>query len=145
MTNHLPVAEIVHVMAGRARLRIAERRGDAALFASIASGLSTIPGIYKVEVRPLTGSILIQHGPPLARIGAAARELRLFVVRNAQPVPLPTPSLPIDPKIAVGLGLGVLALWQLAEGRIFPPAITLAWYASTLTGLLSDHAAEGGE
>jgi hypothetical protein len=146
MTNRLPIAEVVHAMSGRSRLRIAGRRGDAAFFASVAGGLSTIPGVHKVEVRPLTGSILIQHGPPLARIGAAAEKLRLFVVSNAQPLPPTMPALPIDPKIAVGVGLGALALWQLVEGRIFPPAITLAWYASNLTGLLSDSdSADGSE
>jgi hypothetical protein len=46
--------------------------------------------------------------------------------------------MPIDPRVVVGLGMGVLSLWQLLEGRILPPAITLAWYAASLTGLLSD-------
>ena len=146
MSDSLPIAVIVHAMPGRARLRIAERRGDAVFFASLATGLSNIPGVRKVEVRPLTGSILIQHGPPLERISTAAQEARLFVLGNAHSVPPATPAMSIDPKVVVGLGLGALSLWQITEGRVLPPAITLAWYAASLTGLLSNgDGGEGGE
>lgn len=143
MADALPIAEVVHAMPGRARLRIPERRGDAVFFAAVATALSAIPGVIKAEVRPLTGSILIRHGPPLDRIRAAAQEARLFTVGNAGAVPPPTPTVAIDPKMAIGLGLGAIAVWQLIEGRVLPPAITLAWYAAGLAGLLSDgHPAE---
>jgi hypothetical protein len=146
MADALPMAEVVHAIPGRARLRIAERRGDAVFFASIATGLSTITGVYKVEVRPLTGSLVIQHGPPLERIALAAQEARLFTVGNATCVPPPTAPAHFDPKMMVGLGLGALGLWQLTEGKFLPPAVTLAWYAAHLTGLLSDgDAADGDE
>lgn len=138
MADALPIAKVVHAMPGRARLRIVERRGDAVFFASVATGLSTIAGVYKVEVRPLTGSLLIQHGPPLERIAVAAQDAHLFTVGNATSVPPPTASAQFDPKILVGLGLGALGLWQLTEGKILPPAITLAWYAANLAGLISD-------
>jgi hypothetical protein len=138
MADRLPIAEIVHAMPGRARLRIVERRGDAVFFASVATGLSTIAGVHKVEVRPLTGSILLQHGPPLERISAAAREARLFTVEDVGDLLTTTPAMVIDPKVVVGLGLGGLAVWRLADGHILPPAITLAWYAANLMGLLSN-------
>ncbi|MEJ2375760.1 MAG: hypothetical protein P8Y53_17930 [Pseudolabrys sp.] len=131
-------------MPGRARLRIAERRGDSVFFASVASGLSTIAGIYHAEVRPLTGSVLIEHGPPLDRIGAVAREARLFAIGNAASPPPPVTAAEIDPKMVVGIGLGAVAVWQLLKGELLPPAITLAWYAASLTGLVSNGAlAEG--
>jgi hypothetical protein len=146
MSDELPIAKVVHTMPGRARLRIAGRRGDAVFFASLATGLSSIGGVQRVEVRPLTGSILIQHGPPLARIGAAAQEARLFIVENAHLESPKSSSVTIDPKMVVGLGLGVLTLWQLAEGRILPPAMTLGWYAAHLTGLLEEgDAGDAGE
>jgi hypothetical protein len=146
MAKSLPVAEIVHAMPGRARLRIAERRGDAVFFASVATGLSTIAGVRKAEVRPLTASVLIQHGPPLERIMAAAQEARLFRLADPGTAPPPTEAFKIDPKMVVGLGLGGLAIWQLTEGKILPPAITLAWYAASLAGFLSDHdVADGHE
>jgi hypothetical protein len=146
MADALPIAQIVHAMPGRARLRITERRGDAVFFASVATGLSTIAGVYKVEVRPLTGSLLIQHGPPLERIAVAAQQARLFAIGDATSVPPPTASAEFDPKPVIGLGLGALALWQLTEGKILPPAITLAWYAAALAGLLSNgETADGHE
>ena len=146
MVDTLPVAEIVHAMAGRARLRIGERRGDAVFFAAMATGLSTIAGVHKVEVRPLTGSLVIQHGPPLEHIATAAQDARLFVLGKASAVPPPIATVGIAPRGLVGLGLGALAVWQLAEGKILPPAITLAWYAAGLAGLLAGgDGAEGHE
>lgn len=140
MSEALPLATIVHAMAGRVRLRIADRRGETAFFASLASGLLTIPGVYRVEVRPLTGSIVITHGPPLPQIAAAAQQRQLFVVDNVTSHPPRTPTLPIDPKFVTGLGLGALALWQIGGGRVLPPAMTLAWYASSLLGILANGA-----
>jgi len=146
MVDTLPQAEIVHAMPGRTRLRIADRRGDRVFFASVASGLSTIPGVRKVDVRPFTGSILIHHAASFARIGTAAETSRLFALANANSVPLPTPALPVDPKLITAAGLGIFALWQLTRGRILPPAITLAWYAARLKGfLLNGDSADGGE
>jgi hypothetical protein len=138
MPEPLPIAEVVHAIEGRTRLRIPSRRSDAAFFASVATGLSTVPGVLHVDVRPLTGSILLQHGPALARIAAAAEQARLFRVADLAPPPRSREAMRIDPKLVVGVGLGALALWQLAEGRILPPAITLAWYTANLTGLLSN-------
>ena len=139
MAESLPIAEIAHAMRGRTRLRIAGRRGDAVFFASVATGLSTIAGVRKVLVRPLTASVLIQHGPPLERITAAAQEARLFRLANPGTIPRLTEAYTIDPKMVVGLVLGALAIWRLTEGKILPQAVTLAWYAANLGGLLSDH------
>lgn len=133
----LPHAEIAHAMPGRARLRIADRRGDDIFFASVAKGLSTIAGVRAVDVTPLTGSVLIQHNGPLARIGVAAKEARLFVMGGAPHVAQPAPAIAIDPKIVVALGLCAAALWQFSRERFLPPALTLLWYASRLGGVWS--------
>jgi len=144
MVDTLPIAEVVHAMPGRTRLRIPAQRGDSVFFATMATGLSTLPGVRHVEVRPLTGSLVIQHGTPLERISAAAREARLFMIGNAPPPP--TEPVAIDPRMLVGVGLGAFAVWQILEGKILPPAVTLAWYAASLTGLLSNGGlAEGHE
>lgn len=146
MADDLPVAVLVHSMPGRARLRIAGRRGDAVFFAAIATGLSALPGIYHVDVRPLTGSIVIAHGPPVARIGAAAAKAGLFTLTEAPEEPADWPELPIDPRLAMTLGLGLVAVWQLLRGQIFPPAVTAAWYAAHLAGWSAfDDAHDDGE
>jgi hypothetical protein len=65
---------------------------------------------------------------------------------DAHTAPPLTPAIPIDPKMVVAVGLGIFALWQLAQGRILPPALTLGWYAAKLTGILSNgDSSDGGE
>ncbi len=134
MADDLPIAQLVHAMPGRARLRIVERRGDEAFFAAIATRLSALPGIYHVEVRPLTGSIVIAHGAPIARIGAAAEQAGLFGLDETTEESAEWPELPIDARTAAMVGLGLVAVWQLLRGQIFPPAVTAAWYAAHLAG-----------
>jgi hypothetical protein len=142
MTDQIPRAEIVHAMHGRARLRIAARRGDDRFFTTLAAGLSAHPGVTKVEVAPLTGSVLIRHLAPFEEIGAAAEKAGLFRLGEAEagaaPPLLEWPKLPVDPKLALAVGLGLAALWQLGQGKALPPALTLLWYASRLAGLGSD-------
>lgn len=133
-------------MPGRARLRIAGRRGDAVFFAAIATGLSALPGVYHVDVRPLTGSVVIAHGPPVARVGAAAEKAGLFTLIEAPEEAADGPELPIDPRLAMTVGLGLVAVWQLLRGQIFPPAVTAAWYAAHLAGWSAfDDAHDDGE
>jgi hypothetical protein len=139
MTEPLPVAEIVHEMPGRARLRISSRRGDASFFTAIAAGLSAHPGVSKVDFAALTGSLVIQHTGPLEEIVAASEKAELFRVGEAEvtaaAAPHELPKLPVDPKLAIAAGLGAIALWQLAKGKTLPPALTLVWYAARLAGL----------
>jgi hypothetical protein len=142
----LPLAQVAHAMPGRARLRIADRRGDAVYFASVSKALSAIAGVRAVEVAPMTGSVLIQHSGPLARIGVAAKEARLFVVGEAPQIPRETAEISIDPKIVAALALFAAALWQMSKERVWPPAITLLWYASRLGGVWSlDGDGDNGE
>ena len=133
----LPLAQVAHAMPGRARLRVADRRGDAAYFASVSKALSAIAGVRAVEVAPMTGSVLIQHSGPLARIGVAAQEARLFVVGEAPQAARGTAEFSIDPQVIAALALFAAALWQMSKERVWPPAITLLWYASRLGGVWS--------
>lgn len=127
-------------------MRIAARRGDGVFFASVATVLSAIAGVQKVDVRPLTGSVVLQHTAPFARIGQAAVQGRLFILPEMGAPPREASAIRVDARMIAAAGLGFFALWQLAEGRILPPAITLAWYAAGLAGLpLSGESADGGE
>jgi hypothetical protein len=135
MGHDLPVAEIAHAMPGRARLRIADRRGDAAFFASLAKDVSALPGVDLVDATPLTGSLLIKHSGPLHKVGKAARKAGLFVVGEAPAAPEPGPTLQFDPKLLVALALTGAALWQMSREKFLPPALTLLWYASHLGGV----------
>jgi hypothetical protein len=138
MNSKLPFAQIVHAMAGRTRLRIESRRGDDAFFASIATGLSTLQGISHVDVRPLTGGVLIQHHLPLAQVAEAAARARLFTLGSSDTERSHRRTAVPDPRAIIAIGLGASALLQLMRGRILPPAITLALYAATISRLLRD-------
>jgi hypothetical protein len=135
MNSPLPFAATVHAIPGRTRLRIEARRGDDFFFASIATGLSSIAGVDHVEVRPLTGSVLIQHSAPLARIAEAAAQARMFTMVEDAPLSHQDRAA-LDAKAITAIGLGSFALFQLMRGKILPPAITLALYAASLGGLL---------
>lgn len=136
MNSPLPFAATVHAIPGRTRLRIEARRGDDFFFASIATGLSSIAGVDHVEVRPLTGSVLIRHSAPLARIAEAAAQARMFTMIEVEPLSRQDRAAPLDAKAITAIGLGFFALLQLMRGRILPPAVTLGLYAASLGGLL---------
>ena len=61
MREPLPLAVVVHATAGRTRLRIASRRGDAGFFTSCAGQLAAATGVSAVEARALTASVLVHH------------------------------------------------------------------------------------
>ncbi len=135
----LPIAQIVHAMPGRTRLRLPDQRGDSGFFASVASGVSALPGVYKVETRPLSGSVLIQHFGPLDKLGEAARSAGLFSLDTTGDTPARDDSrAEVDPKRLVALALAGLAFWQISREKVVPPALTLLWYASQLGGLWRD-------
>lgn len=145
MNMELPAAQIAHAMHGRTRLRLPDRRGDADFLASVASGLASLPGVFDVETRPLTGSVLIAHFSPLDELADAARNAGLFDLRSAPAAPGPEPKVEFDPKLVVALALAGLALWQMSREKIVPPALTLLWYASNLGGLWRYDATTDGE
>jgi hypothetical protein len=132
MLEQTPLAEVVHSLPGRTRLRIAAYREDAAVLDAVAAGLSAIPGIQRITVRPLTGSVLLWHDPPMSRIAKAAEDAGLFRLACPGDYSRQPHGVVLDPKMVVVFGFGLAALWQIFQGRILPPAITLAWYASML-------------
>ena len=138
MEHELPPAELVHTIEGRSRLRIPARRGDDVFFASVATGLSTLQGVSNVEVRSLTGSIVIHHEMPLDGIVRAAEEARLFTLCGAtEPQFLAAMEAePLDSRLLLAAGFGALALLQLGRGVVLPQAATLAWYAAAVSGLI---------
>lgn len=145
MVAKLPEAEVAHAIPGRARLRVPDRRGDAAFFSSVASGLSSLPGVLQVETTALTGSILIRHGGPLEKVSAAAQNAGLFILRDPAPQPARASTAAVDPRLLVVLALAGAALWQMSREKVLPPALTLLWYASQLGGFWGESGMGEGE
>jgi hypothetical protein len=63
MNKIIDQAHIVHRTANRLRIRIPGRRLDEAFFRELKTKLAGCPGVVAVVANPLTGSVLIEHGP----------------------------------------------------------------------------------
>ncbi len=147
-------ALVVHNMAGRIRIRVPSKKGNAAYFTAVKETLSACVGVEGVEVAPFTGSILVRcHGPTEGIIGWAESQ-GLFVVRQEQSIKVTAfhdavagriGALDDRIKAVTGEGfdlpgLAFLALmgagiYQIARGNFAAPAwYTAFWYALGLFG-----------
>jgi hypothetical protein len=130
---------LTHDAPGRVRYRIAARRGDPAFFARIGKELLKCEMVQTVEINPLTGSILVLHAAQPAEITHYAEQHGLFRLGGEPLVPSadkPAPdALGLLPPLFIGLGL-----YQLLQGNVLAPAVTLFWYAFSLMNTNSGHA-----
>jgi hypothetical protein len=144
----LPTAIIAHSAPGRARFKVAERRRQEAFFATAAERLGAAPGVERVEVNPLTASILIHHaGSSVSALGEFAEANGLFAL-DALPVRVPNLVKQrvswVDHQVREysgeflnleSLGLVLLlsmGMLQLLRGQFAAPAVTVFWYAAAL-------------
>jgi len=134
MRDPLPVAEIVHAIEGRTRLRFATRAGDTPFLSALAARLGALGLVRSVEVRVLTGSVLVLHDGPFGELANRAAADGLFTtVESAAPEAAIGMAAVQHPVPAAGaLLFGALGVMQLFEKRVLPPAITLFWYAASL-------------
>lgn len=151
----LPAAHVKHRLPGRARIKIESRRGDVAYFREVEQPLSACPGITRLETNPVTGSLLILHAGDLESIGGFAEERGLFRLATLYPptiVPLKywvsenlkeldrglkvLSSEALDLTSLIFLALVGLAIYQVLEGNLMAPAVTLLWYALTASQVL---------
>ena len=56
-----PLAEVVHSLKGRLRLRFPTQKRNQDFFQNLLESLSNIESIRNIKVNPLTGSVLIQY------------------------------------------------------------------------------------
>jgi len=150
-----PLAREVHALPGRTRLRIDEKRGDAAYFLTVEKALSDYPGILAVETNSRTASVLIHHAENDPTPWQRAEEQDLFHVRENEAekskFALPTSATATPARKArrpkseaartnranwrpliflawVGMGIA-----QAIEGNIAIPAAAAFWYAYLVT------------
>jgi hypothetical protein len=120
--------KVVHVMPGRVRVKISRLKGNAPLAREIQERLSAVPGIQRVEVNLVTGSLLALYNAaetdPLDALMALAGTF--------------TPFLP-------GLSMRELEAWLIPSGNgsnATPPfAEGLASFVGTLNARLGEAAA----
>ncbi len=145
----VPTAHIVHRLPRRLRLKVPEKRRDAEWLAEAAVQLERLPGVKRVEMRVVSGSLLIHHRVDAGLEGRLA-SVGLFHITNAH-----VGSPPVLDPILDGLtrsqrklkrrtggraNLEVVlivllvsaAAVQALRGKIMVPAISLLWYAAQL-------------
>jgi hypothetical protein len=157
----VPEAVIAHVSQGRVRLRVPAKKRDADFFSALERLLAPLPGVERVEVNPLTGSVLVHHSLNLASredidlLAAPSETSGLFrlAARHTQTAsPRPdslarsvatsmatlneqvkdlTGGIVDVPTLAI-VGLVAVSIGQMREGVVFMPAMTALWYAGSL-------------
>jgi len=149
-----PEAVVVHKMAGRMRIRVPSKKGDAGYFGSVKDTLSTLAGVEGVEVTPYTASVLVRGLATVEAVTDAAKSRGLFSLKEERAVKVTTfhdavaervGALDERIKTATGAtfdlpGLAFAALmgagiYQIARGNFTAPAwYTAFWYALGIFG-----------
>lgn len=143
-------ATVVHALPGRARLRIAARRGNAAWFQDLADRLRAYPEVTAVTISPASAGLLVHHLGSLSQVTEEAERNGLFLVERLD-AESPDTATELRGKMAafgrwmdmttgdggavpavVFVMLVVGGVTQLARGNVLAPAVTLFWYAATL-------------
>lgn len=145
------IAYQVHRTAERLRLRVPDRRHDAAFFSGLGERLSALPGIVEVSGNPVSAGLLIRLDPTHEQDPVPAIEAAGLIQIVAGPPPL-SPALTafrratqrIDRDLEERTGgsadlrtlafvlLLALALRQALRGQLLAPAASLLWYAFEL-------------
>ncbi|MGE5651692.1 MAG: hypothetical protein ACM34A_15975 [Bacillota bacterium] len=139
-------AVIVHRIAGRVRLRIDEKRGDAGYFSDISERFARFGNVYKTKANPVTGSLALEFSGDLddllrraeqdgllsvgADTGAEHSSGAAAVYRGLDGGPINLVSgRDINRDFMMGALLLLVGVGQMFRGKWFPPAFSVLWYA----------------
>jgi hypothetical protein len=152
----LPEARVCHLTTGRLRLRVPEKRRDNAFFRTVEQRLAGWDNVDRVEVNPLTASVLVTFSDPAALFAENALRNDLFTIaydapdgsagqarqaltervtelwREADRALRRWTGGGADIRSAAFLLMLAGAAYQLLRGRIAPPAATLLWDAGDM-------------
>lgn len=154
----LPQARVCHYASGRLRLKIPEKRRHEAFFDNLRERLSGWDSIERVEVNPLTASVLVEFTSLFELFAENARKNDLFEVDfdalsgiGEAPKPLTDHAAEAvakadesirrwsagaaDLRSAVFVFLLGAGLMQALRGNVAAPAATLFWYAGDMLHL----------
>ena len=163
----LPQARVRHFTMGRLRVKIPEKRRDEKFFDTVKERLAAWDSVDRVEVNPLTASVLV-HFPDLGRVFAdnALRNDLFTLDYDALEADFETPAATewikqrwtnadlavrrwtsgtADLRSAVLVTLLVAGTYQLFRGNIAAPAATLLWYAGDMLRIWNTPASEQGK
>lgn len=144
----LPIAQCVHKLPARARIRIPARKGDGFFFSALRERLHRCEQVTGVETNPLTGSALIFYTGDFAAIAAYAEKEGIFrlAAKKHNPDSLTHVTVStyktldsrvkrltggeIDLPSATWLALVGAGVYKIARGNFAAPAwYTAFWYA----------------
>lgn len=141
-----PSANLEHLTRERARIRVPSLRREGEALEKLAHAMVDLPGVYSVEANPLTAGILIRYQGDFGEVSKGALEAGLFIMEDPAPGPDVMKGLrarmrdmetllrrnsagSIDVNTAAFLFFSLVAVIQLARGRIAMPAFSALWYA----------------
>jgi copper chaperone CopZ len=150
---------LVHSAPGRCRFKIPDKRHDAAYFQDLKAKLQNMGGVERIDINPLTASVLIGFDSSQIQVQALSEQLQAadyFELSDSMPTQTvwqrassgldrfdhmlqESTSGQIDFKSLLFILLFIMAIRQLHQGVIFSAAATLFWYA--LQVLLKDEPA----
>ncbi|HEX7634565.1 MAG TPA: hypothetical protein VF427_04695 [Noviherbaspirillum sp.] len=140
-------AVVVHRIPGRVRLRIQDRRGNAAYFSNLSENLARFENVHNARANPVTGSIALEFAGSLDEVLRRAEKDDLLTIveavatdknpftagANAFSDAAPPVNLvsghDMNRMFMVGLMLLAVSLIQAFRGQWFPPALSVFWYA----------------
>jgi hypothetical protein len=83
----LPEAYVHHRTAGRLRVRVPSRKGDAEYFSAVGDRFADCEGVERIEVNPATGSVLLIHHTDGESLAEYARAHELFDTKEEEHSP----------------------------------------------------------
>ena len=159
----LPTAHLCHFATGRLRVKIPEKRHDQAYFTRVVQTVSAWDSVDRVEVNPLTASVLVFFKDLVALMAENALKNDVFSVDLDELEAVAEAGFGAagqvsgDPALQVvtaadaavrrlsfgaadlrsGLFLALLAAgaYEFLRGNIAAPAVTLFWYAGEMIRL----------
>lgn len=138
-------AEIAHSLPGRIRLRLREKRGDEAYFASLSEAVANCDDVERVKANAATGTILIEFSGrtedlagQLGQRGISFPTPTPSTAEKRPPQPFPdnggapfhlVSNREINPMFMLGTALAVVGIVQTLRGKILVPSLSVLWYA----------------
>lgn len=136
-------AMIAHRIPGRIRLIIHAKRGDSDYFADLSESLSRFPNVQSTRANPTTGSIALNFIGSLEDILQRAEQEDLLSIVDGvatgsdSPAPARSSASPINlvsgrdinRMFMIGSVLMIIAGYQALRGQVFPPALSVFWFA----------------
>jgi hypothetical protein len=143
-----PEGHVVHLTPRRLRIRIPAKRHHQGFFSTVRQHLSQNSAVERVEVNPITASVLIHTPDSKAFLEGLGREGPFTIVEQLSGTAQANPIKQVrqqlsewdkqlqewtgirhDARAYIFVALVLSGVYQLARGEIFAPAATLLWYA----------------